>query len=129
MYMVITLMVNNLLLTISMGIRNDNRIENLRISSGTENSRNMKMYSRNTSGITGVTRQEITRPSGKIDSYWIASWCNESGKLCNKYFSIHTYGEAEAKQLATDYRAEQIRRLEVGFGILYSGRHGVHQYQ
>ena len=37
------------------GIRNDNRIENLREVSRLENTRNKEMHGRNTSGVTGIT--------------------------------------------------------------------------
>ena len=37
------------------GIRTDNRIENLRVVTPQENSRNIKMFNTNTSGVTGVS--------------------------------------------------------------------------
>ena len=106
------------------GKKNDNRIANLKISSHGENMKNQKMYTNNTSGVTGVTRREIVRPSGKIDSYWIASWYGENGKQRHKLFPIHNYGEAVAKQMAIAYRAEQIRLIELNYNIVYSERHG-----
>ena len=102
----------------------DNRIINLRVSSGGENMKNKKMDSRNKSGVTGVRRSETMASSSKIYAVWIASWYNERGKLCHKYFNIETYGEEEAKQLAIKHRAEQIRLLELNHGISYSDRHG-----
>lgn len=112
------------------GKRGDNRIANLKISSHGENNRNKKMRSTNTSSVNGVFRREMWNGSKtKKNWYWIAHWYDENGKFRQKHFSISIYGEDRAKQMATDCREEQIRRLEVNFGILYSGRHGVHQYQ
>lgn len=107
------------------GIRNDNRIVNLKISSHGENMKNQKMKSNNSSGVTGVHHTENVRPSGKIDSYWVARWQDENGKRRFKSFPIHTYGEEVAKQMAIDHRAEQLLLLEVSFGIKYSERHGM----
>lgn len=56
------------------GNRNNNRIENLRLATGAENSRNCKLRSDNTSGITGVTWDKcrekwVARPSFSGRSY------------------------------------------------------------
>lgn len=107
------------------GKKADNRIENLRVSSSGENSRNRKKASDNTSGITGVRRAEKVIPSGKIYVYWEAYWYNENGKQRVKRFPIHKLGEYEAKQMAINYRAEQLRLLELNHGIVYSDRHGI----
>lgn len=107
------------------GNPSDNRIINLKASSDGENMKNKKIRSSNTSGVNGVSRTEKKRPSGKVHCYWIAHWYDENGKLRGKYFSIHKLGEDSAKQLATDYRTEQIQLLELNFGIIYSERHGL----
>jgi hypothetical protein len=106
------------------GKKADNRLANLKCSSSGENNKNLCMNSRNTSGISGVYREELVSPSGKIYSYWIAGWYNESVKLQRKRFPIQTFGENEAKQMATDYRVGQILLLEQNHGIKYSERHG-----
>lgn len=106
------------------GNPSDNRIENLKVSSAGENSRNQKMYSNNTSDVTGVCRIGKKRPSGKIYFYWVANWYNENRKQYYKHFSVHKLGEEQAKQSAINYRVEQIHLLEVKFGISYSARHG-----
>lgn len=106
------------------GNRSDNRIVNLKASSGAENNRNVRIQSNNTSGVNGVRRYEKINPSGKIYTYWRAFWRDENGKGCEKNFPIHTYGEDEANQLAIIYRTEQIHLLEINFGIKYSERHG-----
>ena len=43
------------------GVRNDNRIENLRVVTQTENSRNMQIPSNNTSGVIGVSWDKFNR--------------------------------------------------------------------
>lgn len=109
------------------GNPSDNRIVNLRASSGAENNRNQKKDPRNKSTITGVRRiaaPNNSKKNPKINYYWMAQWCDESGKLCRKNFNIEKLGEEVAKQLAISYRAEQIRLLELNFGIIYSDRHG-----
>lgn len=106
------------------GNPSDNRIANLKISSHSENMKNQKMQSNNTSGVNGVYRQEIVSSSGKIYHYWIAQWYDENGKFRYKYFSITKLGENQAKQTAIDYREGQLRLLELNFGIVYSERHG-----
>ena len=106
------------------GKKDDNRIENLKVSSHHENMRNIEMRSTNTSGVTGVFHQEMVNPSGKIYIYWKATWYDENGKKCYKYFSINKYGEEVALKLAIDYRVEQILLLEMNHGIIYSDRHG-----
>lgn len=109
------------------GKRDDNRIANLRVSSNAENVRNQQMRSDNPSGVTGVLR--IYRPNNskknpKIHYYWMAHWHDENGKLRTKTFKIEKLGEEVAKQMAIDYRAEQLRLLELDYNIVYSERHG-----
>lgn len=105
------------------GNPSDNRIENLRTSSSAFNNRNSKKSSNNTSGIRGVSREEAWN-GYRFYYYWVAYWHDENGKKKRKLFPIYTYGEDEAKQLATNYRGEQIRLLKDNFGIIYSNRHG-----
>jgi hypothetical protein len=106
------------------GKRDDNRIENLRVSSSGENNRNQKMMLTNTTGVTGVYRSEKKNLSGKIYPYWIATWYTEKGKLQTKQFPVHKLGENEAKQAATEHRTEQLQLLKVSHGVVYSDRHG-----
>ena len=106
------------------GDRSNNRIENLKLASPAENQKNKQSTSKNTSGITGVCRVKVPRPSGKIDWYWVATWRDKNGKKGEKRFNIETHGEEAAKQAAITHRAEQIRLLELNHGIVYSTRHG-----
>lgn len=107
------------------GVKTDNRIVNLRCSSHSENNRNKQMQSNNTSDISGVSSYKKIKTSGKIYEYWVAHWYDENGKTQRKHFSSHKLSEEAAKQAAVDYRAEQIRLLEINHSILYSDRHGI----
>lgn len=107
------------------GNPSNNRIVNLKVSSGAENMRNQKKHSRNTSGVTGVSC--VSKWNGtrtKRNWYWRAKWQDENGKLRQKLFPIHRLGEEVALQLAINHRAEQIRLLELTHNIVYSNRHG-----
>lgn len=107
------------------GLKDDNRIENLRVSSQAANCKNSRMSSRNTSGSGGVFRVGTWNGSRtKKNWYWRAAWHDENGKQQVEQFSIRTYGEEQAKQLATDFREKQIQLLELSHGIKYSPRHG-----
>ena len=59
------------------GIRNDNRMENLRDVPNKENARNARLAVNNTSGYVGVWKNANGR--------WISEWC-EGGKRKTKYF-------------------------------------------
>jgi hypothetical protein len=70
------------------GIRHDNRICNLRIATGPENSRNLKRRSDNTSGYKGVSKVAAT---GKWRAYI---------NLNGKQYSLGYYDTAEAAAAA-----------------------------
>ena len=75
----------------------DNRLENLRWSTRSENSRNITKRSDNTSGTLGV-RFDKTKNS------WVAQWYDEKGILKSKAFSANKY--PNAKQLTINYRQD-----------------------
>ena len=80
----------------------DNRLDNLRWVTPSENIRNRIKTKSNNSGIVGVYFLK-----GKYEcDYWVAHWTKFNGKLCQKLFSIKKYGYEQAKQLAIDYRKE-----------------------
>lgn len=106
------------------GVKNDNRIKNLKACSSGENQRNQKITSRNTSGVMGITHENMVNSLGKVYYYWVARWYDEKSKRRYKLFSIYKLGEDEAKHLAVAYRVEQIRLLEENHNIIYSERHG-----
>lgn len=110
------------------GKKDDNRITNLKCSSGHENMRNQKMTSRNTSSVTGVQRKGLhnrSKKNPKINYYWVAYWYDENGKSRAKCFNIEELSEEGAKRAAIEHRVEQLRKLKVNFGIVYSERHGL----
>ena len=75
--------------------RYDNRLENLRIVTAEENSRNRTKPRTNTSGIMGIDKMTT---NGHV--YWRARICNDENKNIHKYFSINKLGDEQAKQQA-----------------------------
>lgn len=100
----------------------NNRIENLRVVEQAKNARNVKKHSRNTTGVVGVVLSVVKSSSGKVFSYYNATWQVE-GKMQNKYFSITKLGEDEAFRLACEHRAKMIEELNKQ-GAGYTERHG-----
>ena len=78
----------------------DNRLENLRIVTSQENSRNRTKESANTSGIVGVSK---IKKNG-LD-YWITQIHDDNNKNIIKRFSIAKLGDERAKQRAIRQRA------------------------
>lgn len=105
------------------GNRNNNCLENLREVSRSENSRNVRMKSNNTSGFTGASLVEKKRENGKIDKYWLTTWVDISGRYKQKLFQISMYGDAQAKELAIALRESKIQELN-NLGLGYTQRHG-----
>jgi len=97
--------------------KSDNRLENLRIVSSGENSRNVSKSSRNTSGKVGVSYDEQTE-------VWRARWSNLDGT--RGYFgrSAKKWGFDEARQLATQAYHKAVERLNQE-GAGYSDGHGL----
>lgn len=99
--------------------RTDNRIENLRVVTHSENMRNAKMSKNNSSGMTGVCENI----KGEGYSYFVARWYDSNGKLRGKHFSIAKLGLLPAFAKAVAHREKMIAELnEQGAG--YSDRHG-----
>ena len=94
----------------------DLRIENLRCVTKRTNARNVKLGSRNRTGILGVSNR---------DTLWIAHW-REGGRTHYESFSILKYGEEEAKRLAIECRNANIARLNELYGEeSYTEHHGL----
>lgn len=101
------------------GNSKDNSIANLRIVEKEKNSRNCKMSSRNSSGVTGVTFHQNTIK----ELYVRASWRNLDRKNMTKSFSVKKLGIMVAFRDAVIYRQKMIQELnEQGAG--YTERHG-----
>jgi hypothetical protein len=104
---------------------NNTKIENLRLVDTSGNLRNKSKYKSNKSGIVGVCRRLIkSRHRGSPpNDYWAAQWKDINLKTCSKTFSTKKYGEAEAFQLACEYRTKMIEELN-SQGAGYTDRHG-----
>jgi hypothetical protein len=101
------------------GVRNDNRIENLREVSSSTNHRNQKKREDNVSGVNGVTC--CKNSLGKVWSFR-AEWKDGESKH-SKTFSIAKFGYDEALRLARECREEAIAKInEQGAG--YTHDHG-----
>ncbi len=81
--------------------RGNNRVNNLRWVTSSENQRNRSICTTNTSGVSGVCFD-------KRENSWCASWYDED-KRKFKSFSVKKYGDEEAHQLAINYRKEKAR--------------------
>lgn len=103
---------NNLVVDHVDGDPLNNSIDNLRMISRPENSRNRKKSKVNVSGINGVA---------EIHSF-VASW-SENGKKCSKTFSVLELGYLKARELAEQYRVKKIEELNDA-GYNYTERHG-----
>lgn len=96
----------------------DNRISNLRAVPRVLNCRNNSKRPINRSGFTGVYFDGHTG-----EGRWCARWV-ESGKARKKNFAVSKHGFEKAKELAVQYRKEQIERLNsLGYG--YTENHGL----
>jgi hypothetical protein len=89
----------------------DNRIDNIRIVSASENSRNKTIRSDNTSGKQGVYHYIDKRSTLH---YWRVDITDNNGKKIQKYFSIKKLGENEAKSQAIECR----KKLEIQYGYI-----------
>lgn len=85
----------------------DNRRKNLRIATMQTQAINKKIFSNNSSGVSGVV----------FESCWVAKW-KENGKPRKKSFSVKKYGFEEAKALATKLRLLKEETLEEYRGIV-----------
>ena len=62
-------------------------------------------------GIVGVRRVTKTTKGHPYD-FWIAVWSDRRGRHHSKSFSVHKYGEAEAKALAIKARKDALATCE-----------------
>ena len=90
----------------------DNRKNNLRIVSQSENQRNLHSFKRNNTGIIGIQK----RRNGNYD-YFRVSWREEDGKRKTKQFNIGKLGEETAFQLSKDFLKKQ--HLKNGYMIKF----------
>lgn len=83
-----------------------------------EQSRNKRRYSNNTTGVTGVFKQTLSSGTEVYRAQW-----SDNGKLKSKAFSTKIYGEQGAFELACYAREEGLKSLE-SKGIVYADSHG-----
>jgi len=91
--------------------RFDNRLDNIRIVSASENSRNRTINSNNTSGKQGIYHYTDKR---KGLHYWKVKITDNNRKKIAKQFSVKKLGDEEAKRQAIEYR----KQLEIQFGYI-----------
>ena len=91
--------------------RFDNRLDNIRIVTASENSRNTTINSNNTSGKQGVYHYTDKR---RGLHYWRVLINGNNQKQIAKHFSIKKLGDDEAKRQAIEYR----KQLEIQFGYI-----------
>jgi hypothetical protein len=89
----------------------DNRIDNIRIVTSSENNKNTTINSNNTSGKQGV-RHYIDKKNGY--HYWRVAITDNNSKRIYKQFSIKNLGTDEAKRQAIEYR----KQLEIIYGYI-----------
>jgi hypothetical protein len=89
----------------------DNRIDNIRIVTSSENNQNRSVRSDNTSGKQGVL-YTIDKRTG-LD-YWMVKIVDNNSKKIVKLFSIKKLGNEDAKRHAIEYR----KQLEIQFGYI-----------
>ena len=100
------------------GVVDDNRIENLRLVSPETNARNVKMNSRNRTGVTGVSKRK---------NCYRAIWRYQK-KYYEAYYSISKYGKEEAFRLACEKRKEMVEWMNSIYGEKgYTEDHGVRE--
>lgn len=104
------------------GNKKDNSIENLRLATWAENTRNTRMSPRNTSGVTGVNLY-TNKKTSPFTYFWRADWHELNGTRKAKFFSCSKYGHDEAFKLACEFRAKMILELNAQ-GAGYTDRHG-----
>ena len=97
----------------------NNAISNLRIVTSQGNNRNRGVDSRNSSGVTGVSRTIVNGYS-----YWTASWVDLNGKRKCKHFSTAKLGEVLAFQEATAFRNAMLVEINKCSEFKYTDRHG-----
>ena len=92
------------------GLKYDNRLQNIRIYSQRDNTRNRRLAINNTSKKGGVS----LRRDKKNKCYWRMSITTNDGVRIDKYYSVDKNGDEEAKTMAINER----KRLEILYGYI-----------
>lgn len=67
-------------------------------------------YSKNTTGVIGVSFVRQRTRAGNLASYYVASW-REEGRNRKRSFSVSKYGKRRAFGLAVEARREAVERV------------------
>lgn len=97
----------------------NNIISNLQIKSPRENNQNVKLSSRNKSGVCGVFLEE----ANNIPIAWTATWSDIDGKPQRKRFYFKNMTNEESFIHAVAFREQKIKEL-VSLNMTYTDRHG-----
>ena len=92
------------------GRKYDNRLQNIRICSQRDNTRNRRLAINNTSNKGGVS----LRRDKKNKCYWRMSITTNDGVRIDKYYSVDIHGDEEAKTMAINER----KGLEILYGYI-----------
>ena len=106
------------------GVRDDNRLENLRMVTLAENTKNAKLRADNKTGHAGITRCFVKgkNPNDKAHIYWRAGWKDQkTGKQRAKNFPY----TAEGLKAAIEFRKHIFETVLVPAG--YHESHGIPQ--
>lgn len=95
--------------------------ENLRLVTPKVNQRNMRRDTRNTSGVTGVSRK-VVKGRNREFAYWTAHWIVD-GVQQTANFPVTVHGEEESRSMAVAARQLAIEKLNTQ-GAGYTERHG-----
>ncbi len=96
----------------------NNHISNLKLKTGADNSRNLKLNVNNVSGHAGIS----LRYSNNFKNLnYQASFVDEFGIRRSKNFSHLKYGKEKALEMAVQWRNENIARLK-SLGFQYTDR-------
>jgi len=103
--------------------KSNNRVENLRLVDNNLSGRNKSKHKRNSTGVTGVSKDVVTNRDGKIYEYFVSQWQDLMGNKHRKRFSINKLGYDVSFRLAGEYREEMIKELNAQ-GAGYTNGHG-----
>lgn len=97
----------------------NNRIENLQIKTVRENNQNVKLSSKNKSGVCGVFLEHVEG----LPVAWTATWNSAEGKTCRKRFYLKGEDSSIVFAQAVAYRQSKIQEL-ISLNMAYTDRHG-----
>lgn len=93
------------------GNSTNNKIENLREVSCSENLRNIKRSDSTKYPVFGIVKIKKKRQNGSVDNYYKVVIRSVCGKISEKLFNIDTLGEPNALALAVSYRLEKEKEI------------------